>query len=653
MLTRFRLLSLPAQLATGALLAIIVIFLVLIAAIDFLFQKQIAEVVTDHQLTEIKLVAHELESQYQNINRSLDHSSNYVNSELGLAIEKQGDSWLWGGTSLSKATSELNRIKSNVQADIVLMKPTTDGYQVIASTSNELQGNLKLSRNVFSGKLTLGEQDYMVHVQSLSTQSELVFMIAVPLNFILQDIRDNLNNITIGKRGYIYVVDNGVNKGKLIAHPSEAVLSKNVFELFPSARPAFESMYQSQTGVANYTIQVAGQDSAAEESKVIFHKVEGFDWVVAIKTYSAEYDEEIMAILFFIMGICAAAAITLAIILWFYIRSSLQPLRDITQGVKEIGEGKLSYRFKDTVSPISHNETHKLQLSVQSMRDGLIELIKAVQSSSHQLHTSAQNITSSNELLISSATIGSNSCAQVAAAVEQMSASIEEVAHSSTDVSEETVSVNAATEQGYQATQRVEQTVANLSTSFENAAKTIQEVELSTENIGSVVNVINEIAEQTNLLALNAAIEAARAGEQGRGFAVVADEVRVLAQRTQQSTEEIKQVVERLQSGSRVAVNTMQQGRDQVANCVEQATFAGSLLSGITKSMGAVAQGIANVAASTEEQSVTATQIRGNAEELHGIANQTFSEAQNSLKESQRINRLAEELRQNLIRFSL
>ncbi|SBS28187.1 Methyl-accepting chemotaxis protein PctB [Marinomonas aquimarina] len=653
MLTRFRSFSLPAQLAMGALFAVVVIFIVLIAAIDFLFQKQLTDVVTDHQLTEIKLVAHELETQYQDIHKSLNRSSNYVDSELSLSIEKQGDNWLWGYTPLAQATTQLNRIKSNVQADIVVMERSEGSYNVLSSTSNDFQGIVDLSTANYSGKLRLNEHNYMVHVQPLSNHSGLIFMIALPYSQIMPDMRANLNDITIGKRGYIYVVDNGVDKGKLITHPSESVLGKNVFELFPSARSAFEAMYQSPTGVTTYSIKVAGQDSAVEESKVIFHRVEGFDWVVAIKTYSAEYNEEIMFILLLVMAICAGAATTLAIILWLYIRSSLGPLRDITNGVKEIGEGKLSYRFKDFVSPDSKNETHKLQLSVQSMRDGLIELIEAVQSNSQQLYTSTQNITRSNELLITSATNGTNSCAQVAAAVEQMSASIEEVAQSSTEVSEETVSVNATTEQGYQATKRVEETVANLSTSFENAAKTIKEVETSTENIGSVVNVINEIAEQTNLLALNAAIEAARAGEQGRGFAVVADEVRVLAQRTQQSTEEIKQVVERLQSGSRIAVNTMQQGRDQVANCVEQATFAGGLLSGITKSMDAVSQGITNVAASTEEQSVVATQIRGNAEELHVVANQTFEEAQNSLNESQRINQLAEELQRKLTRFHL
>ena len=655
MLPQIRKYSLPNQLALGALTAVIAIFIVLITAIDVLFNKQVTEIVTDHQITEVKLIAHELETQYHDIELSLNRSANYLDSELSRSINKSGSRWAWENAPLQQANTALSQLKTRLEADVVLFEKGSSGLTVLASTTPDFQGHLSSPNhsNQYTGKWRLNQHNYFVTYQASSRYPDLAFAIAIPYETILESMQANLNTIRIGKRGYVYVTDAAEEKGKLIVHPTTSVLNKNVFELFPSARSDFEPMYQNQAGVTTYTIKVAGQDAAAEESKVIYQRVDGWNWVVAIKTYSSEYNDEIFMILYFVAGICAIAAGLLALTLWLFIRSSLRPLRDIAHGVEEIGHGNLSYRFKANVSRDSNNETHKLQRSIQLMRDGLAGLITEVQTSSEQLLQSAKAINQSNDELITCATNSSNSCAQVAAAIEQVSASIEEVAQSSTEVSQETVSVNATTQQGHQATQQVEITVSKLSASFENAAKTIREVESSATNIGSVVNVINEIAEQTNLLALNAAIEAARAGEQGRGFAVVADEVRVLAQRTQQSTEEIQQVVDRLQRGSRSAVETMQQGSDQVGSSVEQATQAGRLLASINDSMDVVAQQIAGVAASTEEQSVATTQIRGNAAELQTSASNTFEEAQKSRDESLKIHQLALTLQQNLTRFVL
>ena len=650
MLSRLRFLSLPTQLSVGSLIAVVFIFSLLIVAIEVLFEEQLNKIITSHQLTEVKLLSHELEVQYGFLSDSLNRSAKYLNNELTQSISQSGSEVKLDGLQLSQS-NKLATLKENVSAELFLIESKTN--KLLASTVSGISVINALPANGF-GQWKNGNASYMAKVAPISGHSNLSIVAAIPLEKILGHLRSNLSSVQIGKRGYVYVMDaESANKGEIVIHPSDSVLGKNVFNLFPTAKDAFASMFQQSSGITSYSIQVAGKDAQAEESKVIFHKVEGWNWVVAIKTYTNEYTAELMTVLYFVAAICAGAAIFLSLILWITIKSALKPLQSITQGVEEIGKGNLTFRFPKAASQSSNNETHKLQCSIQTMRDGLASLIVQVQTSSEQLLASAQTISQSNDQLIHSATNSSNVCAQVATAIEQVSASIEEVAQSTTEVSGETVSVNDTTQQGYQATKRVEETISRLSMSFENAAKTIQEVESSTINIGSVVNVINEIAEQTNLLALNAAIEAARAGEQGRGFAVVADEVRVLAQRTQQSTEEIQQVVERLQQGSRSAVVTMQQGRDQVENSVQQATQAGELIAAINKSMDLVAQQISGVAAATEEQSVATTQIRGNTTELQSAASDTFENAQQSRDESQRIHQLAINLKQNLTQFTL
>ena len=462
---------------------------------------------------------------------------------------------------------------------------------------------------------------------------------------------DHLDDLTFGKSGYIYVADTGSEEANLIIHPS--LVGKSLYKEFPDLKSSFQKMYQSDAGIFYYTARVAGQDQEARESKAIFQKVDGWNWVVVIKTYSAEYQEEINGVLLMIAIIAAAGAIILGLAVWWFVRRTLSPLREISGGLKEIGDGNLAYKFPQQVDPQSNNELHQLQTSIQVMRDNLLTLINQVKQSSLHLMESSERINQSNDELLDKANQSTQSCTEVASAIQQVSAATEEVATSTSEVSEETSEVNNMTERGHVAVKDVEKTVANLSTSFENAAKTIEEVELSTTNIGAVITVINDIAEQTNLLALNAAIEAARAGEQGRGFAVVADEVRVLAQRTQQSTEEIREVVERLQKGSRSAVATMENGRDQVHLSVQQAGDAGLLLSQIHDSMVVVAERIANVATASEEQSVAATQIRGNAEDLHSAAQSTLDEVRNSQLQSKRIYELANELQGNLSKFRI
>jgi methyl-accepting chemotaxis protein len=187
--------------------------------------------------------------------------------------------------------------------------------------------------------------------------------------------------------------------------------------------------------------------------------------------------------------------------------------------------------------------------------------------------------------------------------------------------------------------------IGDLAKEVEKAAGVIQQLEGESKNIGSVLDVIKSIAEQTNLLALNAAIEAARAGEQGRGFAVVADEVRTLAGRTQESTSEIEEMITRLQSGANNAVKVMEEGKDMTQVGVEQAASAGEALQTINEAVTKISDMNTQIASAAEEQSAVTEEINRSIVNINQVAEQSATGAGHVASASDDLARLAEQLK--------
>ena len=240
---------------------------------------------------------------------------------------------------------------------------------------------------------------------------------------------------------------------------------------------------------------------------------------------------------------------------------------------------------------------------------------------------------------------------QVATAINEMSATVQEVAQNAQQTADAAANADGESKSGSEVVNRATGAIQNLASEVERAAEVIHKLEQDSDNITTILDVIRGIAEQTNLLALNAAIEAARAGEQGRGFAVVADEVRTLAQRTQKSTHEIQEMIEQLQGGARSAVEVMGRSREQAETSVEEANAAAQSLRAITDAVGSISEMSTQIATAVEEQSAVSEEINRSITSIREIADSTAETSNHSEQAAGDTSQRAHALRQLVKEF--
>ena len=305
------------------------------------------------------------------------------------------------------------------------------------------------------------------------------------------------------------------------------------------------------------------------------------------------------------------------------VRGIKQSIDDVVRSLKDIAQenGDLTVR----IATKSEDEIGELVYWFNQFMDKLQGVVKDVVEASLPLSNLAQNLRGLTEETQRTIDIQQQSAQNAKLAVDTMSGSVDGVAHSAAQAAGDANEATSAAGEGRQIVQQTVSSIQQLAENVRETADVIGRLESDSNKVGSVLDVIKGIAEQTNLLALNAAIEAARAGEQGRGFAVVADEVRTLASRTQQSTEEIQSTIEQLQSAAHSAVEVMSRGTEQATNSVETANKAGVSLETITSTIGRINQMNEQIAHNTEDQRTVAVDIVRHVEEIHQRTEQTSS----------------------------
>jgi len=456
----------------------------------------------------------------------------------------------------------------------------------------------------------------------------------------INQVSDLIKNYTIGEQGLAFLAD---QEGNVQIHPDKSIKSgTNLGTLFDSEVQA-DLLNKDAINI----IQTSSQGGRILAAKFI----PSLNWFVVIEIPTSEIFTPInntsMQLVF--MNIIVAL-ILITIGLWV----ALGVARPITRAANMLGDiASGDADLTKTMRVDTKDEVGKLAISFNSFVGQLQGLITAIASNSQDVSSIAQNLTTSSHSTQRNTEEQQQSVDMIATAMNEMGATVHEIARNANETA------NAAKQSASETSSSqtiVNSSIEGINSLFEkmqSASEVIQTLAQDVGEISTVLEVIRGISEQTNLLALNAAIEAARAGEQGRGFAVVADEVRTLAQRTQESTEEINTMIHKLQGGAKDAVTAMDEGIETAKTSVEHADKAGESLDKITAAISIITDLSIQVATATEEQSSVVEELNSHILNIKNMSDSTVLESQNINDQCQGLNHSATELSDMVANFKV
>ncbi|MGU5814416.1 methyl-accepting chemotaxis protein [Aeromonas hydrophila] len=471
-------------------------------------------------------------------------------------------------------------------------------------------------------------------------QGELVG--AVGANLALDKLIDEVLAMQVQGEGYAMLLD---SSGLIVGHPNKELALKQIGELSPDLSAA---TFQ-QWGRENNELHAATLDG--REVLLAVQPVAGTDWLLAMVMYRDVLEAPLATLLWQLVGLTLVLMLVFSALLTAMFKYLFADLGRVAGALHDIahGEGDLTVhintRSKDEVGQLAESFNQfvaRLHGIVSRLRDVTVELAAQSRAQAAGAQSRSQRVRQQQDEIVMVAT----AVTEMASATQEIAGNAEFAATTSGDAVKLAVAGQSQVGQS-------QRSITGLADEVADASQIIVELDAHAQKISGILATISGIAEQTNLLALNAAIEAARAGEQGRGFAVVADEVRVLSRRTHDSTDEIQQMIETLQQTTRRAVSGMETSRQLAGTSVEDAESANLSLGQINEAIGAISDMATQIAAAAEEQTSVTSEISRNTENIRHVSQELAEQANQEAAQAAELKGLTERLEQEIGRFRL